>query len=359
MPASPDRRRRVGWGVVGCGWVGRDLAGPAIAASRNGRLIALCDRRPEELERVGAAHPEAARHQDLAEFLATPGLDAVYVATPNDSHAALTRAVAEAGKHVLCEKPMALDAAEAEGMVQACRRAGVTYATAFDQRFHAAHRRLARLVREGDLGRVACVRIHYACWTPRDWTPDNWRVDPRRAGGGAMIDLAPHGLDLTQYLLAEPVETVACLTQRRIFDYPVDDGAVLVARTTGGALLSHTVAYNCPDIFPRRRLELIGDRGKALALDTMGQTPGGTLTLTGLDGVERPVPVDPADDRSPFLNQVEAFADALLSGRPFPFPPELDLHTMRLLDGAAREATARVEPPAVSMIPEERRADAA
>src|SRR4028119_1290790 len=89
-PPSPDRPRG-GWGVAGCGGVGRDLAGPAIAASRNGRLIALCDRRPEELERVAAAPPEAARHQDLAEFLATPGLDAVYVATPNDSHAALTR----------------------------------------------------------------------------------------------------------------------------------------------------------------------------------------------------------------------------------------------------------------------------
>lgn len=354
--ASRPAGRRLGWGVLGCGWVARDYVAPAMAASRNGRVVALCDRSPGELARVGADHPGAARHTNLAAFLATPGLDAVYVATPNDSHAVLTEAAAAAGKHVFCEKPMALDAAGAGRMVDACRRAGVTYATAFDQRYHPAHRRLAALVRGGELGRIACVRIHYACWMPRDWAADNWRVDPARAGGGAMIDLAPHGLDLAQHLIGEPVETVACLTQRRIFDYPVDDGAVLIARTAGGALVSHTVAYNRPDVFPRRELEVIGDRGRALALNTMGQTPGGRLTLTGLDGVEREVPFDAA--ASPFQAQVEAFADAVLTGTPFPFPPELDLHTMRLLDAAAGELTTRIEPPSVPPT-FERRADAA
>jgi predicted dehydrogenase len=274
----------------------------------------------------------------------------VYVATPNASHAALARAAAAAGKHVLCEKPMAPTLAAAEGMVDACRAAGVAYATAFDQRFQARHRRLRGLVAAGALGRVTCVRIHYACWTPPDWTPDgrphdNWRVDPARAGGGAMIDLAPHGLDLAQYLVGERIETVACLTQRRVFDYPVDDGAVIVARTTGGVLVSHTVAYNRPDAFPRRELEVIGDAGRALAVNTMGQTAGGTLAVMGTDGVARDVAVPPHEDRSPFLAQVEAFADAVLGARDFPFPPELDLHTMRLVAACAREEVWRAPAP--------------
>lgn len=333
------------WGIVGCGWVVRDYVAPAIRDSANGRVAALCDRDPAALERVGAVATDARRYPSLDEFLADPALDAVYVATPNSSHAAVVRAAAAAGKPVLCEKPMARTAAEAEGMVGACRAAGVQYATAFDQRFHAAHRRLRRMVAEGAFGTVTCVRIHYACWTPPDWQPaeyahDNWRVDPARAGGGAMIDLAPHGLDLTQTLLDEPITAVACLLQRRVFDYPVDDGAVITARTASGALLSHTVAYNRPDTFPRRELEVVGDRGRALAVNTMGQTPGGRLTFTGLDGVEHEISFA-AEDRSPFVAQAEAFAGCLLAGEPFPFPPERDLHTMRLVEACGREELVR------------------
>lgn len=339
----------IGWGVVGCGWVVRDYVAPAILASANGRLAALCDRDPAALARVGALAPDAAQHLDLAACLADPAVDAVYVATPNGSHATIVRAAAAAGRPVLCEKPMARTAAEAESMVEACAAARVPYATAFDQRFHGAHRRLRTLVADGALGTVTCVRIHYACWTPPDWQPaeyahDNWRVDPTRAGGGAMIDLAPHGLDLVQMLVDEPITTVACLLQRRIFDYPVDDGAVITARTAAGVLVSHTVAYNRPDSFPRRELEVIGDRGRALATNTMGQTPGGRLTLTELDGAAHDVSFA-AEDRSPFVAQVETFAACLLAGEPFPFPPARDLHTMRLVEACAREAVTHVDAP--------------
>ncbi len=339
----------IGWGVVGCGWVARDYVAPAIRGSTNGEIVALCDRDPAALGRVGALAPGATCHLHLDTLLDDPAVDAVYVATPNSSHGAVVRAAAAAGKPVLCEKPMAPTAGEAETMVAACAAAGVAYATAFDQRFHAAHRRLRALVAAGALGTVTCVRIHYACWTPPDWRPaeyahDNWRVDPARAGGGAMIDLAPHGLDLVQMLVAEPVTTVACLLQRRVFDYPVDDGAVITARTDGGVLVSLTVAYNRPDVFPRRELEVIGDRGRALATNTMGQTPGGRLTLTGLDGVERDASFA-EEDRSPFVAQVETFAGCLLAGEPFPFPPARDLHTMRLVEACGREELVRVDAP--------------
>ncbi len=353
----------LGWGLVGCGWVARDYVASAVVASRNGRLAALCDRDPAALARLGAVAPGAAAYADLDALLADPAVDAVYVATPNSSHAAVVRAAAAAGKAVLCEKPMAPTAEAAEGMAAACAAAGVPYATAFDQRWHAAHRRLRALVAGGALGTVTCVRIHYACWTPPDWRPaeyahDNWRVDPARAGGGAMIDLAPHGLDLVQALLEEPVTDVACLLQRRVFDYPVDDGAVIAARTRSGVLVSHAVAYNRPDVFPRRELEVVGDRGRALAVNTMGQTPGGRLTLTGLDGVERPVSFA-AEDRPPFLAQAEAFAACVLAGRPFPYPPARDLHTMRLVEACGRERAAHVEPPAGWAAPDAARAPAA
>ncbi len=338
--------REIRWGVVGTGWVARDYVGPAIAESRNGGLVGACDLDAAALAAFLPEH-EMTRTDNLDELLVLD-LDAVYVATPNHAHLGPVVAAARAGVPVLCEKPMARTLAEAEALAEAVRHSGTTYATAFDQRFHPAHGALRQLVADGALGTVTAVRIRYACWTGPDWSPDanphdNWRADPGRAGGGAFIDLAPHGLDLTQTLLDEPLVDVAALFQHRVHDYAVDDGAALVARTASGALLNLSVAYNCPDAFPRRELEVIGTRARALALNTMGQTPGGTLTLTdATTGEERPVEFDA--EASPFRLQVEAFADAVLSGEPFGWTLEGDLHTMRLLDAATRGPSAHVAP---------------
>ena len=338
--------RTVGWGVVGCGWVARDYVGPGAEASGNGRVVAACDLSADALAAFLPERGDLFRTRSLDALLARDDVDAVYVATPNDAHLGPVEAAAHAGKAVLCEKPMARTLGEAERLAEAVRAAGVPYATAFDQRFHPAHQALRQLVRDGALGTVTALRIRYACWTGPDWTPDgrstdNWRADPERAGGGAFLDLAPHGLDLAQTLLDEPIVDVAALLQRRVHDYAVDDGAALVGRTAGGTLLDLSVSYNCPEAFPRRRIEVVGTRARALALNTMGQTPGGTLALTdAATGEARPVPFDAT--ASPFRLQAEAFADALLSGNPFGWPLEHDLHTMRLLDAAAREPAAHV-----------------
>ena len=339
----------IGWGVVGAGWVARDYVGPGIAASANGRVVAACDLSPSALDAFLPAH-DIERTHSLDALLARDDVDAVYVATPNDAHLGPVRAAAAAGKAVLCEKPVARTLAEAEALLDAVREAGVAYGTAFDQRFHPAHVALREIIEDGALGTVTAVRIRYACWTGPDWAPDenphdNWRADPERAGGGAFLDLAPHGLDLTQVLLGEPLTDVAALLQHRVHDYAVDDGAALVARTAGGALLNLSVAYNCPDAFPRRELEVVGTRGRALALNTMGQTPGGALTLTDAEGGVADVPFDA--EASPFRLQVEAFADALLRGEPFAWSPEHDLHTMRLLDAAMGEPSVSVAAPPV------------
>lgn len=328
-----QRSRPLGWGIMGCGWVARDYVAPALLEASNARLVALCDPDPEVLTRMPG--DGVARFTQLEELLAHPEVEAVYVATPNHVHASVTVACAAAGKHVLCEKPMAIHPEEGVRMVEACRRAGVQYATAFDQRYHAAHRKLRTLVREGMLGTITQARIHYACWLPRDWAPRNWRIDPIQAGGGAMIDLAPHGIDLLEVLLNDEWTSLTALMQRRVHDYPVDDGAILMGRFRSGALGVLQVAYNCPDAYPRRTLELIGTHARALAYKTMGQTPGGTLTLTDAEtGVETPVPLSPEKDRSPFLSQAEAFSACVLEGRPYPFPPERDVRLLTLLSQA-------------------------
>ena len=321
--------------------------GPAIQASVNGSLLAIYDPSPVALDEARAVFGEVACHASLADFLATPGLQAVYVASPNDAHRGLVEAVARARLAVLCEKPMATTIEDARAMVASCRAAGVRYATAFDQRFHATHQHLATLVADGAIGQAVAIRIVYACWVDDVWAADNWRLDPARAGGGALFDLAPHGLDLAAMILGEAIENVAALGQARVHGYAasrhaVEDGAMLVARSAGGVLLQMHVAYNCPETLPRRRLEVIGSTGQLAAIDTMGQTAGGTLHLTrASDGVARLVEV-PGAARSPFLNQAEAFAASLLEGSEFTFSAEHDLHTMALLQRAQAMVTAQL-----------------
>ena len=339
------QHQTIRWGLAGCGWVARDYVAPALRAAPSATLVALCDPDANAMQRIAADTPDVAAFADMDAMLRAD-IDAVYVATPNHLHRALTERAARAGKHVLCEKPMATGLADARAMVEVCAENDVVYATAFDQRFHAAHGQLREIIENGELGEITLARVHYACWTPPQWKPDsddgshdNWRIDPRRAGGGAFIDLAPHGLDLTQMLLNSPLCEVACLMQRRVFDYPVDDGAALVGRFENGALLTMNVAYNCPDNFPRRTLEIVGTRGMARALNTMGQTPGGSLcVIEAATGATREIALDPARDVSPFQSGVEAFSRALLRGEEFPFAPARDLHTMNLLVTAIENA---------------------
>ncbi len=326
-------RRPIGWGIAGFGWVARDYMAPAIREAGE-RLVAVGDPDPAAL--TDAARLDARGYATIEALAADPEVEAIYVATPNHLHRPAVEAAARAGKAVLCEKPMAATLVEAAAIVDICRNAGVLYGTAFDQRHHPAHRALRSAIGENRVGTVTAVRILYACWLGPAWTAgrgtENWRVDGDKAGGGALVDLAPHGVDLIEFLLGEPLDTLQALMQRRVHPYAVDDGGMLIGRTRSGVLASLHTAFNYPDALPRRRLEVCGTAGVLTAIDTMGQDPGGSLTLTeAATGREIALPFE---DGSPFLAQVRRFGDALRSGPAGEFSGERDLHTARLIADA-------------------------
>lgn len=317
----------VSWGIAGCGWIARDHAAPAMTS-----VVALLS--PNAADRARMPVQPAVSTDDLEVFLRAP-IDAVYVATPNDTHRSLVEACAAAGLPILCEKPMATTLDDAQAMVGACERAGVAYATAHNQRWHPAHTRLRELVADGTIGAVRQARIHYACTAPAWWGADDWHWDPARAGGGALFDLAPHGLDLVAMLLDAELEEVTAMTQG---DGPVEEGAILLARYGGDVLLTLQVSYACPETLPRRRLELVGTAGMVVAENTMGQAPGGTLTLIDADdGVPRDVAFDTTGD--PFALQIAAF-ERLVAGEPWPWPVARDLAVMAAIDASSRRFTA-------------------
>ncbi len=325
--------RPVGWGIVGYGWVARDHAVPGIVAS-GGVVVCVVD--PSLEARRAASARDVVAHEDMDDLLADPAVEAVYVATPNDTHARVVARAAAAGKAVLCEKPMASTLDGAWAIASAVRANGILYGTAFDQRHHPAHSTMRGVIRDGRVGVVTAVRIVYACWLDRDWAARNWRIDAGRAGGGALIDLAPHGLDLVEFLLGEPVVDIAAFIQKRVQDYDVDDGAVLAGATRSGVLVSLHVAYNHPETLKRRRLEVVGTRGMLVAQDTMGQDAGGSVVLhDASDGRGTGLAVG---GMSPFEAQMRAFGAAMRGDGAGMFDVERDLHTMALLDRAYRSA---------------------
>ncbi len=327
------------WAIAGFGWVARDHMAPAIREAGDA-LVGVAD--PDPAARAQA--PEAAGYDTVEALLEAQRPDALYVATPNALHLAPVRAAAAAGVAVLCEKPMAADLADAEAMGAAVRDAGVLWGAAFDQRHHPAHAALREALAEGSIGRPAAVRIAYGCWVDPRWRPpgasaaENWRADPAAAGGGAVIDLAPHGLDLVERLLGEPVERLHMILQRRVHAYAVEDGGVISGATASGVLVSLHVAYNCPETLGRRRLEVLGEGGQLTALDTLGQIAGGELTRTcGGSGEVTPLAFD--RDLSPFTAQAAAFA-AAVRGAPHDFSLDRDLALARRFDAAYQEARA-------------------
>lgn len=326
------------WGIVGYGWVARDHMTPAISNAGH-LLVGIAD--PSPVAQAAAARIGVGGYRKVSALLAQQP-DAIYVATPNHLHLQPVLDAAEAGCAVLCEKPVAATLQQAESLIAAA--GAVTYGTAFDQRHHPAHQAIRQALAGGAVGQVTAVRITYACWVDPAWRPPgsdeqwNWRADPQAAGGGAVIDLALHGLDLAEMLVGEPLEQLHIMLQRRLHDYPVDDGGMLTGRFAGGALLQSHVAYNCPEVLPRRRLEIVGSGGMIVALDTMGQSAGGSVQLIcGKSGAPRSLPFD--TELSPFTAQAQAFA-AAVNGEEHDFCGQRDLRLMRLFTAAHEEAKA-------------------
>lgn len=316
------------WGLVGFGWVARDHHLPGLLAAGH-EVAGVVD--PSPAARAEAEARGLPILPDIA-ALERAGADAIYVATPNHLHRPAVEQAAELGLPVLCEKPMAATLADAEAMAAAITRSGTLYGTAFDQRHHPAHVAVRDLVAAGEIGHLAAIRIVYACWVGVDFAADNWRVRQCDAGGGAVIDLAPHGLDLAQFLGGEPLLDLTMLLQRRIHAYGVDDGGMLIGRTAGGTLVQLHVAYNCPEGLPRRRLELVGSEGSLVSTNSMGQDAGGAVVrLCGHTGCETPVAFD--GGVTPFQAQAAAFARAA-RGEAHDFSLTRDLALTRLFHRA-------------------------
>jgi len=340
-----DRNGVVSWGVIGAGGIADRKTIPGLLAAGNCRLQAVMD--------VIGAGEVAARHgvekhtAEIDDILNDGDIQAVYIATPVHLHLEQVRRAAAAGKHVLCEKPLARTAAEAAEVVRACREAGVLLQEGYMMKFHGAHRAIRELVLGGRVGRVTYMRAQLACWYPP--IEGAWRQDPALGGGGALIDMATHLYDLLEFL-AGRITKVFALTGRQVHSYQSEDASTTLLELAAGAHATVDCFYNVPDQASRTRLEIYGSRGSILAEGTIGQGSGGRVeALLGsadaaYDATQNKDAAAafaevPFEKVNPYAAECEYFADCILAGRPVELNNgENAVHIMEVTDAAYQSA---------------------
>ncbi len=222
----------VNWGVLGAGSVAQRRVMPAMNSHPQCSLSALMVRDLSRAEKL-AGEFGAEKFYDRAEDLfSDDSLDAIYISSPVNLHRDHTLAAAAAGKHVLCEKPMALTSGACREMIDACEEAGVQLQVCFVLRGWPIYHQVKEIVGSGKLGKVIEFRAHLAKWTPR--SDDDWRLDPLQSGGGALIDVGSHYLDLFRYLGGD-FKRVSCSGSSAIFGWEVEESAFLTVEFQAGA----------------------------------------------------------------------------------------------------------------------------
>ena len=309
-------------GIIGCGKIAQVRHIPEYAGHPQARLAGFYDLNQERARELAEKWGGKA-YSSWEEMLADPGIDAVSVCVANNAHAQLSIAALRAGKHVLCEKPMATTLADCEAMVAAARESGKFLMIGQNQRLTKAHQKARELVENGTLGKILTFRTTFGHGGPETWSVDpgknTWFFDKSKAAMGAMADLGIHKTDLIQYLLGQTVvETTAKVTtlDKRGADgqlIGVDDNAICIYRMSGGAMGTMTASwtfYGAED----NSTVLYGTKGILRIYDD----PAYPLKLIGAEGekVLYELEAIQTNDNQTKSGVIDCFMDCLVNNTP-------------------------------------------
>jgi predicted dehydrogenase len=312
-----------GWGLIGAGDIARRRVAPAMRDSPTSTLVAV-SRARSELAAAFAAEFGARRwHARWQDLVADAEIDGVYVATTVDLHAAQTIAAAAAGKHVLCEKPMAMTAAECDRMMAACRANGVTLGVAYYRRFYPSIARVKAIIGAGEIGAPVWAQMNALEWfDPAADHPRGWLLQRARAGGGPMMDFGCHRIEILVNLFGS-ARRAAGVTAAVVFDRDVEDTAAVLLQFESGPCASVAVTHAVRD--RQDTFDLFGTRGSIRC----GNLNTGDLRIV-VDGQERVEMHPPA--ANVHLPLIEDFVQAVATGRQPAVTAEVGRHVAAIED---------------------------
>ncbi len=325
----------LGVGIISFAHVHAPAYAEALAAQPGANLVAIADDDPRRGTTM-AARFGVDYASDTAELLARPDIDAVIVTSENARHAGHVVAAARAGKHILCEKPLATTRADAVEMIEACREAGVVLQTAFPMRFSPPVLALRDALADGAVGTPLAVMA-----TNHGRMPAGWFSDPILAGGGAVMDHTVHVADLLRWILGREVVSVYAEADTRMHPgIAVDDVGMLLLTFEGGLFASLDASWSRPKSWPTwggLTIEVIGDAG-VIAMDAFDQN---VQHYDDREGAFRLVPHGEGGDPE----MVAAFIAAARDGSPPPVTGEDGLRALEVVLAAyASAASHRPEP---------------
>ena len=331
MKEVEDMRQKLRWGIMGCAQIATGSVMPAIAESESSVIQGIASRGLEKSTAVAAEFGVDKAYGSYEELLRDDEIDAVYIPLPNHLHREWVIRAAEAGKHVLCEKPIALNSREAAEMVQACNKAGVHLAEAYMYRHHPRISELRQLISDGAIGELRSIRGTFTYNDAEDHTNIRFRSD---WGGGSLYDVGCYPLSAARMLYGLEPEAV---TVHAIFS-PEHDNVDMMAsglvEFPGGLSLIFDCgmwAYN------RQFLEITGTEGRIeVPMPFNAREEDADFSL--YSGGE--VRIVKATGANPYIQQVDHFAAAVFGGQPL-YKAEDSISNMILIENCLRSAKER------------------
>jgi 1,5-anhydro-D-fructose reductase (1,5-anhydro-D-mannitol-forming) len=319
-------RPTIRWGIIGCGDVTEVKSGPGFQKSAGSQLVAVMRRNTALAQDYARRHGVPKWTTDADALIRDPDVDAVYIATPPGSHLEYALRVCDAGKPAYVEKPMARNATECARMVEAFARARLPLFVAYYRRAQPRFLKVKALLDGGAIGRVTSVRYHLS--EPRHIAFASgaelpWRLDPATAGGGLVLDVGSHSLDLLDFFFG-PFEQISGHAANLASPYEVEDTLSLIFRTPAGA--PGTASWNFAGAAKEDLFQLTGTQGR-LCFSTFGSEP---LRLETADGRVEEFPFTPPEHVGQPL--IQAVVDDLRGLGHCPSTGESAARTSRVLD---------------------------
>jgi len=333
---------KIKWGVIGCGGIADRRTIPGMMLADNAELVAVMDSNIDAANRVKEKYNAKYAFDNFEELLALDEIQAVYIASPVFCHKEQAFAAAKAKKDILIEKPVGLTSEEAVEIAAFCKSQGVKLGVGFMMRFHAYHQKMKELVSSGKIGEIVSARAQLTCWYPE--MENCWRQDKKLSGGGAMMDMGVHCIDLIRYITGLEVTEAAGLVGNQIFNYSVEDAGGVIMRLSNGAVAYVDAAFNIPDAAAKCKIEFYGTKGSIFAQGTISQVEGGEIEVLctddslGYDADQNRNDVAPMEIDVTFGNmytkEIEAFGKAVIGEGEIPISAEDAIMSQKVVEAA-------------------------
>jgi predicted dehydrogenase len=322
--------RKTRWGILGVAKIALEKVIPAIQAGASGEVVAIASRSLAKAQAAADRLHISRAYGSYEELLADASVDAVYIPLPNHLHVPWSIRALEAGKHVLCEKPIATSAAEAETLIEVAARTGRLVQEAAMVRTHPRWLGAREIVRSGRIGELRSITAFFSYFNE---SPTNVRHDPAMGGGG-LLDIGFYPVTLARFLFeAEPVRVVGALEIDPRFG--VDRLASAILEFARG----HAIFTCSTQLMPHQSADILGTRGR-IAMEIPWSMPHERPSRLVVEAIDRPGQLDEVSFAAcdQWGVQCDLFCEAIATGRPAPIPIEDAVANMRVIDALFRSA---------------------